>query len=73
MDWRRLLSPKRLRGTTRSTNGDRRNDFESDYGRIVFSPAIRRMHDKTQVFPTRIRGQVYFIGIIINIIINIVV
>ena len=51
MDWRRLLSPERLRKTTRSTNGDRRNEFESDYGRIIFSPAIRRMHDKTQVFP----------------------
>jgi dGTPase len=51
MDWRRLLSPERLRPTTRTTNGDRRNEFESDYGRIVFSPAIRRMHDKTQVFP----------------------
>jgi dGTPase len=30
---------------------DSRNEFESDYGRIIFSPAIRRMHDKTQVFP----------------------
>ncbi|MBK7159487.1 MAG: hypothetical protein IPH77_13340 [Ignavibacteria bacterium] len=30
---------------------DIRNEFESDYGRIVFSPAVRRMHDKTQVFP----------------------
>ncbi len=30
---------------------DYRNDFESDFGRVVFSNAARRMHDKTQVFP----------------------
>ena len=26
-------------------------EFESDFGRVIFSPAIRRMHDKTQVIP----------------------
>ncbi|MBB5637036.1 dGTPase [Pedobacter cryoconitis] len=48
MDWKKLLSSERLRksGTT-----DIRNEFESDYGRIIYSPALRRMHDKTQVFP----------------------
>ncbi|WP_206542928.1 dGTP triphosphohydrolase [Lacinutrix algicola] len=30
---------------------DPRNEFESDFGRVIFSPATRRMHDKTQVFP----------------------
>ena len=30
---------------------DLRNPIESDYGRLVFSPAFRRLHDKTQVFP----------------------
>lgn len=30
---------------------DFRNDFESDFGRVIFSNAARRMHDKTQVFP----------------------
>lgn len=30
---------------------DLRSQFESDYGRVMFSSAIRRMHDKTQVIP----------------------
>lgn len=30
---------------------DYRNNFESDFGRVIFSNAARRMHDKTQVFP----------------------
>jgi dGTPase len=52
MDWNKLLSDERLRHTTRTHNKyDERNEFESDYGRIIFSPALRRMHDKTQVFP----------------------
>ncbi len=49
MNWKSLLSNFRLRESTRGD--DTRNDFESDFGRIIFSPAIRRMHDKTQVFP----------------------
>lgn len=49
MNWNKLLNNGRLRGSTR--NEDARNDFESDFGRIIFSPAVRRMHDKTQVFP----------------------
>lgn len=48
-DWRKLLNDKRLRGSDRIK--DSRNEFESDFGRIIFSPAMRRMHDKTQVFP----------------------
>ncbi len=52
MNWSKILSETRFRDSTRNiTNSDRRNEFESDFGRIVFSPAIRRMHDKTQVFP----------------------
>lgn len=51
MDWNKLLNNNRLRQTTRKSREDARNDFESDFGRIIFSPAIRRMHDKTQVFP----------------------
>lgn len=60
MNWNDLLSPKRLRKSKRElesaepiqrTNKDIRNQFESDFGRVVFSPATRRMHDKTQVFP----------------------
>lgn len=51
MDWNKLLNSNRLRQTRRSDPKDARNHFESDFGRIVFSPALRRMHDKTQVFP----------------------
>ncbi|NCI48324.1 dNTP triphosphohydrolase [Sediminibacterium roseum] len=48
MDWNKLLSNKRIK---KSKPLDIRNEFESDYGRIIYSPALRRMHDKTQVFP----------------------
>lgn len=53
IDWERYLQPKRLRvsGTQASVEWDTRNQFESDFGRVVFCPAIRRMHDKTQVIP----------------------
>lgn len=51
MDWNKYLNPTRLRASTRSKESDARNEFESDFGRVIFSPAIRRMHDKTQVFP----------------------
>ena len=30
---------------------DKRNPYESDFGRVIFSAAARRMHDKTQVYP----------------------
>lgn len=56
-DWNLLLNEDRLRPSTAvkdasvSSHSDPRNQFESDLGRISFSPALRRMHDKTQVFP----------------------
>jgi len=50
LNWKKLLSTFRLNGTS-GAGKDIRNAFESDYGRVIFSPAIRRMHDKTQVFP----------------------
>lgn len=49
MNWDKLLTSDRLRTSERQK--DSRNEFESDFGRIIFSPALRRMHDKTQVFP----------------------
>ena len=49
MDWNKLINDSRLRQSRRTK--DVRNEYESDLGRIIFSPAIRRMHDKTQVFP----------------------
>ena len=53
IDWDKYLNPKRKRpsGTHVSEDRDTRNQFESDFGRVVFCPAIRRMHDKTQVIP----------------------
>jgi len=49
LEWKRLLSSKRV--LPRSAKPDIRTEFESDLSRIVFSPPVRRMHDKTQVFP----------------------
>ncbi|TDQ18249.1 dGTPase [Algoriphagus boseongensis] len=49
--WDKFLSPDRIKKSKRTVGLDPRNEFESDTGRITFSPAIRRMHDKTQVFP----------------------
>ncbi len=51
MNWKDLLNNTRLRPSARPIGTDARNDFESDFGRIIFSSAMRRMHDKTQVFP----------------------
>lgn len=52
MDWKQYLSEVRLRDE-RVINPikDRRNPFEVDFGKVVFCPALRRMHDKTQVIP----------------------
>ena len=51
MNWNKYLNSDRLRFSTRMRDLDSRNEFESDFGRVIFSPAVRRMHDKTQVFP----------------------
>ena len=58
MTWNRILNSKRLRQSrvddnrsNMSDNTDNRNPFESDFGRVIFSSACRRLHDKTQVFP----------------------
>lgn len=53
IDWEKYLSPERLRktGSHASVDWDLRNPFESDLGRVIFCPALRRMHDKTQVIP----------------------
>ncbi len=60
MKWEQLLSTKRIRKSKRPPENpeensapfrDDRNPFESDFGRVIFSPATRRMHDKTQVIP----------------------
>ncbi len=51
INWDQYINPDRLQKSKRVTAGDPRNEFESDFGRVIFSPAMRRMHDKTQVFP----------------------
>lgn len=56
IDWDKYLSNERFRKSTRKTGdgyaqSDFRSDFESDLGRVIFSSAVRRMHDKTQVIP----------------------
>ena len=57
LDWNKYLSGKRLRMSEadkerfENASIDKRQPFESDFGRVAFSSASRRMHDKTQVFP----------------------
>lgn len=49
--WEQLLNPVRFKDPSIRPNFDGRNDFEQDYGRLIFSSSIRRLQDKTQVFP----------------------
>lgn len=49
MDWSRLLSCRRA-GPPGQLDGDR-TEFEQDLSRVVFSTPVRRLQDKTHVFP----------------------
>ncbi|MGI9526908.1 MAG: dGTP triphosphohydrolase [Weeksellaceae bacterium] len=49
--WRLILEEKRFRGKSKTIDSDGRNPFENDYGRLISSSPIRRLQDKTQVFP----------------------
>ncbi len=52
MNWKKYLCEERMREEhVIDETKDRRNPFEVDFGKVVFCPAIRRMHDKTQVIP----------------------
>lgn len=52
MRWEKYLSEKRWRDeSVLDPAKDTRNPFEVDFGKVVFCPALRRMHDKTQVIP----------------------
>lgn len=49
--WNLLFIDKRFREKSTTTSSDGRTPFESDYGRLISSAPIRRLQDKTQVFP----------------------
>lgn len=52
INWSQYLSDDRWRDEhVIDEEKDRRNPFEVDFGKVVFCPALRRMHDKTQVIP----------------------
>ena len=53
MEWVKLLTDSRLgeKSQTKQNLKDGRSEFQKDFDRIVFSPAFRRLQDKTQVFP----------------------
>ena len=53
MEWEKLLTDSRLgeKSQPKSKLQDGRSEFQKDFDRIVFSPAFRRLQDKTQVFP----------------------
>lgn len=58
IDWDKYLSSERYRSNSEFeqhkqtvSDEEKRNDFESDFGRVAFSSALRRMHDKAQVMP----------------------
>ncbi|HCY83244.1 MAG TPA: deoxyguanosinetriphosphate triphosphohydrolase [Xanthomarina gelatinilytica] len=49
--WKLILEEKRFREKSATIQSDGRNTFENDYGRLISSAPIRRLQDKTQVFP----------------------
>jgi dGTPase len=53
LEWEKLLNDSRLGEKTQPKQKlqDGRSEFQKDFDRIVFSPAFRRLQDKTQVFP----------------------
>lgn len=58
IDWEIYLNSDRARTQSgfkdykiQNASNENRSDFESDLGRVIFSSALRRMHDKTQVVP----------------------
>lgn len=53
LKWEKLLTDSRLgeKSQPKGKHQDGRSEFQKDFDRIVFSPAFRRLQDKTQVFP----------------------
>ncbi|MCK9159935.1 MAG: deoxyguanosinetriphosphate triphosphohydrolase [Bacteroidaceae bacterium] len=52
MDWKTLLSTKRLgMEEFHKKQEENRSEFQRDYDRLIFSTPFRRLQNKTQVFP----------------------
>ena len=51
MNWKQLISPHRVGSTEPVAITHDRSPFQRDFDRIVFSGALRRLQNKTQVFP----------------------
>jgi dGTPase len=51
MNWKSLLTAERFHSGRPLASFDGRNPYENDYSRIISSSFIRRLQDKTQVFP----------------------
>ena len=51
MQWKNLLSAKRLGSDAPGTIKLERSPFQRDFDRVIFSGAFRRLQNKTQVFP----------------------
>ena len=51
MQWKKLLSARRLGSAGAGAVQPGRSPFQQDFDRIVFSSSFRILHDKAQVFP----------------------
>lgn len=51
LDWKKLLNGDRRRPSSADKPIEHRVAFERDYDRLLFSTPVRRLADKTQVFP----------------------
>ena len=52
MNWRQLISNKRFGlEEQHEQRKDNRSEFQRDYDRLIFSAPLRRLQNKTQVFP----------------------
>lgn len=49
--WNLILGEDRVRTKSLLSESDKRNSFDRDYSKLVFSAPVRRLQGKTQVFP----------------------